>query len=136
MSMKWDPDKMSTGLRVVDGEHQEWIRRYNEFDTAVGEGQGLSQIQHLLDFMSEYSDSHFVHEEMLAEVEGDAQAIEVNRSEHKKFRQNLREMKKWVAENGASSVEVMNLRIDLEEWIIHHICEVDTKIWADLKKQV
>ena len=25
MTMKWDPEKMSTGLRVVDQEHQEWI---------------------------------------------------------------------------------------------------------------
>ena len=51
MQINWDPNKMATGVPEVDAQHQEWIRRYNEFDAAVSHGQGLEAVQSALDFL-------------------------------------------------------------------------------------
>lgn len=50
MAIKWDPQKMATGVPEVDAQHQEWIRRYNEFDEAVSQGKGLEVVRSTLDF--------------------------------------------------------------------------------------
>ena len=129
MTIQWDPAKMSTGLPVVDAEHQEWIRRFNEYESAITIGQGTDVIRELLDFMTEYSEQHFVHEEMLS-VDVDSPAAKLNRAEHNKFRENMSEMKKWIRQNGVSTVEVISLKMDLEQWLVHHICYVDVQVWV------
>jgi hemerythrin len=119
---------MSTGMEAVDAEHQEWIRRYNEFDVAVAEGQGAEHIQQILEFMTEYAEKHFVHEEFLA-GEAETSAIRLNRNEHNHFRENLQEIKDTIRQNGVSAVEVVSLKMDLEKWLVHHICDVDVQLW-------
>jgi hypothetical protein len=44
MGIAWDPSKMATGVPAIDVEHQEWIRRYDEFAAAIGSGNGLASV--------------------------------------------------------------------------------------------
>ena len=39
MAIKWNDEKMATGLPEIDSQHKEWIRRFNEFDDAVVNGK-------------------------------------------------------------------------------------------------
>ena len=55
----WNPKTMATGVPVVDAQHQEWIRRYNEFDEAISQGKGMNVVQNTLDFFLAYADVHF-----------------------------------------------------------------------------
>jgi hemerythrin len=129
MTIVWDDSKMSTGKASIDEEHKEWIRRFNEFDAAIGQGQGVESVRQLLDFMAEYSETHFVHEEELA-GELETPEARLNREEHNKFRKSLSEMRQWIDIYGVSAVEVVSLKLDLEDWLVHHICFVDAKLWV------
>ncbi len=130
MTISWDAVKMATGVAVVDDEHKEWIRRFNEFEREVTSGRGVDSVNRTLDFMVEYSENHFAHEETLAEGR-ETPAVLLNHTEHDKFRRKVNELREWIKEYGASSVEVLSLKMDLEEWLVHHICYVDAQVWAD-----
>jgi len=127
MAIEWDYARMTTGLPGIDAEHQEWIRRFNEFDTAVTSGQGLETIQDTLNFLATYAETHFAHEEALAARHGSPVAA-LNRANHDQFRAQIQDIQAWIQQEGASLVEVVSLKIDMEQWLINHICKVDTQL--------
>ena len=55
-------------------------------------------------------------------------AQEPNRAAHDKFRGMLTEIRSWVKNEGATSVEVVELMIALDEWLVNHICTVDVQL--------
>ncbi len=44
MAIKWDPTKMATGYADVDAQHQEWIRRFNQFDESIQKARPISEL--------------------------------------------------------------------------------------------
>ncbi len=128
MAIEWNQAEMSTGMQQIDEEHQEWIRRFNEFDAAVIAGHGLETIQKTLEFMVNYAENHFIHEETLT-ADAHSAAAQLNQSEHERFREKIAYLRKWIGQDGASSVEVVSLKLDMEQWLVHHMREVDTKLW-------
>jgi hypothetical protein len=43
---------MATGVAELDAQHQEWIRRFDEFDEAVSQGKGIESVGGTLLFFS------------------------------------------------------------------------------------
>jgi hemerythrin len=127
MAIEWDHDKMTTGLPDIDEQHKEWIRRFNEFDNAVANRKGLEAIQSTLSFLTQYTETHFVHEEACM-TQCNCPATAVNRSAHDGFRARLSEIKGWVKQEGATIVEVVALKLELEAWLINHICTIDVQL--------
>jgi hemerythrin-like metal-binding protein len=127
MAIKWDYTTMTTGSSEIDEEHQEWIRRFNEFDAAIANGQGLEAIQHILHFLAEYTVTHFAHEEARM-AQHNSPVAALNRTEHGRFRANLDEIERWMQQEGTSLVEVVSVKIDMENWLINHICKIDAQL--------
>jgi hemerythrin len=107
--------------------HKEWIRWLNEFDDAVVNHIGQDAIQNTLDFLTQYSEIHFAGEEALM-VEHKSPVLESNRVEHDEFRRKLAEIRAWVKNEGATTVEVIELKDALEKWLVNHICTVDVQL--------
>jgi hemerythrin-like metal-binding protein len=127
MAIEWNDEKMATGFSEIDTQHKEWIRRLNEFDDAVVNHKGQEAIQNTLDFLTQYSETHFAGEEAIME-QLNSPVLETNRAEHNKFRGKLSEIRAWVKSEGATSVEVVALKDALEEWLVNHICTVDVQL--------
>ena len=127
MPIKWDEVAMSTGMRDIDGQHQEWIRKINELDQAVENGMGIDNIFNALAFLVQYTDLHFSHEEdrMLA---CNCPALAENRRAHARFRLRLDELLIWLKEEQPTSREVVAIKKELEEWVSHHIRTIDIKL--------
>ncbi len=51
MSIVWDEARLGTGLPDIDEQHREWIRRYNDFDSAVANGEEPGIIFNTLAFL-------------------------------------------------------------------------------------
>ena len=127
MAIEWNAERMATGLPEVDAQHREWIRRINEFDNAVVNQKGHAAILSALDFLTQYSETHFVSEEAsMARLH--SPALDVNCAEHNEFRRKLSEIKGWVNREGVSTVEVIALQATLEEWLVNHICTIDVQL--------
>ena len=127
MTIEWSAERMATGLPEIDTQHQEWIRRFNEFDIAVVNLQGHNTILSTLDFLTQYAETHFASEEAsMSRINSPAQAA--NRTAHDEFRRKLAEIKAWVRHEGVSMVEVIALKVILEEWLVNHICTIDVQL--------
>lgn len=127
MTIKWNAEQMATGLPEVDTQHQEWIRRFNEFDDAVVNRQGQNSILSTLDFLTQYSETHFASEEA-SMTRLNSPALAANCAAHNEFRRKIAEIKAWVSQEGVSIVEVIELKIILEKWLVNHICTIDVQL--------
>ncbi len=127
MSINWDPEKMTTGVPDVDAQHQEWIRRYNNFDNAISHGRGLEEVKSTLDFFISYADTHFKLEEARM-AERHCPAAEANRAAHDEMRTILTGFKKYMERQGVSMVEVAALRLRMEQWLVKHILTIDIQL--------
>jgi hemerythrin-like metal-binding protein len=127
MAIEWNDEKMATGFPEIDAQHKEWIRRINEFDDAVVNHKGQEMIQNTLEFLTQYSETHFAGEEaIMAKHKSPVQ--EPNRAAHDEFRRKLAEIRAWVKNEGSTSVEVIELEDALEKWLVNHICTVDVEL--------
>ncbi len=127
MGIIWDPKKMATGVAAVDAQHQEWIRRYNEFDDAISKGMGLVVVRSTLDFFANYAETHFKLEEGYM-AERHCPAEEANRAGHNQMRKILAGFKSYVARQGVSMVEVATLKMEMQEWLTNHILTIDIQL--------
>jgi hemerythrin-like metal-binding protein len=127
MTIEWIAETMSTGQPIIDGQHQEWIRRINEFNQAVADQKGIEAVRKALDFLTEYTEIHFSAEEALME-RLNSPVKEANKAAHAEFRAKLAEIRAWVKLNGATTVEIVDLKMMLEEWLVDHICSIDAQL--------
>jgi hemerythrin len=123
-AIDWNPKTMATGMSVVDAQHQEWLRRYNNFDEAISQGRGPESIKSTLDFFIAYTDIHFKFEEELMEKRRCA-AASANHADHEQMRQMLSGFSK----NQAYSVnEIIGLKLRMKEWLLKHILTIDIQL--------
>lgn len=123
----WNPKTMSTGVPAVDAQHQEWIRRYNEFDEAICRGKGMSVVQSTLDFFLAYADVHFKYEESVMD-ERHCPAARMNRNDHEHMRHILSGFRAYTKKYGYSISEIISLKLRMEEWLIKHILTIDIQL--------
>jgi hemerythrin len=123
----WNSQKMTTGVPEVDAQHQEWIRRYNEFNDAIHQGKGIESVKRTLDFFIEYADIHFKLEEA-AMAERGCPAAEANRIAHEHMRNILSGFKSYAVKYGYSMSEMIGLKIQMEQWLVKHILTIDVKL--------
>ena len=126
-TITWNPKTMSTGVPEVDAQHQEWIRRYNQFDDAISQGKGIEAVQSTLDFFIGYADVHFKFEESVMDERHCSAAIE-NYAAHEHMRNILRGYKAHVNKHGFSIAEVQGLKRQMEEWLVKHILTIDIQL--------
>jgi hemerythrin len=127
MALKWDEKRMTTGQPIIDAQHKEWIMRFNEFDDAIISGRGNEIIIKTLEFLKQYTNTHFAtEEEAMARLHTPVQ--DKNLRAHQEFREKLAELTNWVGKIGVSTVEILSLKMDLEDWVENHICTVDVQL--------
>ena len=126
-TITWNPKTMATGVPEVDAQHQEWIRRYNQFDEAISQGKGIEAVQSTLDFFISYADVHFKFEESVMDERHCSAAMD-NQAAHEHMRNILRGYKSYVNKHGFSIAEVQGLKHQMEEWLVKHILTIDIQL--------
>jgi hemerythrin-like metal-binding protein len=127
MAIQWNPEKMATGFADVDAQHQEWIRRYNQFDAAIQNQHGMESVRSTLDFFINYAETHFALEEARM-AENHCSSAAANRAAHQVMRDMLVGFKKYLSKKEVSLSDVATLKLDMERWLTNHILEVDIKL--------
>lgn len=127
MTVVWDEARLGIGLPDIDQQHREWIRRYNDFDNAVANGEEPGIIFNTLAFLVQYTETHFSHEEKRME-ECSCPALAENRAAHKEFNARLNEMLSWLEHTRPTAVEMFVLKKDLDTWVTNHISTIDIQL--------
>lgn len=127
MSIEWDYEKMTTHVPEIDKQHKEWIRQFNAFDDAVINQKGPDALQSTLSFLAQYADTHFALEEAIMK-QYHCPAGAANLAAHNEFRMKLAEIMAWVKRGEVTTVEVLELKMTLGEWLVNHICTIDVQL--------
>jgi len=136
MSMLLNPDLISTpafqwreeyntNIRDVDNDHHELFIKANDLNKAITAGKGRPVLAKTLDFLIDYTVTHFEKEETLMREHGYPE-YDAHRRKHLELTDEVLEMKKKFLENKVE-MDVAFVSF-LREWVINHILTEDRKM--------
>jgi len=129
--LKWNNEKMSVGIKLIDAQHQELLKIINQLTTSIEENSQKKDILIIIDELIKFAGYHFLTEEKLFD-EFNYEETEVHKNEHKEFSTKFIKMRNKLLEDelykSKSAViiaeEVFNYIIN---WFIHHVTGSDKK---------
>ena len=129
--MEWN-DGMSVGIPEIDAEHRQFIFLVNEFNHAITERMGLSEIKLRLQNILDDAVQHFAHEEALFK-EWNYPDTDIHASMHKAAFEALQEIEaKFVNYN--FEPEWINAGLAVKDLLIEHVLTEDMKYAAFYRK--
>jgi len=128
--LDWD-EWYETGILSIDHQHHCMFDALNRMYDAVASGEREAKVRWALDFLVDYTATHFRDEEArLAAI--DYPALSEHQSEHAKLLEQVQEFR--AAYHGEPTAAHANqLANFLVEWIVRHINETDRQYVAAMK---
>ncbi|MEO3946062.1 bacteriohemerythrin [Gorillibacterium sp. CAU 1737] len=117
-------DDLNIGVEAVDAQHQELVRKLNEFLEACTQQKGKEKLEETLEFLLAYTAEHFHDEEAL--MQGNHYPrYEAHKAEHDRFINEVTAIQTQLKEKGASVLTTIKLNRALVDWLINHIQKND-----------
>jgi hemerythrin len=129
----WD-DSLSVGIDIIDSQHKVWIERYNNVVTAIGSLGATAPVVSTLDFLLEYTETHFATEEALMEEAG-YRGLDGHKAKHEELRQAVADLGSDFEEEGSTYILGDAVETLLGNWLIRHIQDVDQRFGAHVKEK-
>lgn len=127
-------EALSVGVDLIDTEHQELIRKLNDFMEACTKQSGKDKILETLSFLKNYTVEHFSDEERLMQ-EVEYPDYPVHKQIHDGFVNKVEELEHSVLEKGPSVLSTIKLNRLLVDWLINHITKTDVHIGEYIKNR-
>ena len=128
--VEWSP-QLATGQPLIDNQHQELFHRVRLLHEALESGRDNSAILGLLDFLADYTRSHFrEEEEMLAEA--GYPELEAHKKLHVKLLSTVEGFRGRL--KAGEHVEASELSTFMGAWLRDHIGKVDHAYIPTLQK--
>ena len=124
-NIEWSP-KLAIGVEVIDGQHQQWIQRFNNVAAAIAAQEGPVQIGKTLDFLISYTQQHFATEEKIMTAAGYPD-LPAHLAQHRELTQTLQDLLRDFEEEGATQKLADTVGSYLRNWLINHIQKTDRK---------
>ncbi|HEV2103058.1 MAG TPA: hemerythrin family protein [Candidatus Acidoferrum sp.] len=120
------------GEKSIDAEHDLQMQLLDSLAQAIQRGGELSPMKYILEQFIEFSDMHFLSEQLVMRLHG-YPGYEPHLEEHTRLMKKVREVRSNLlrGENAPSLVLVQELR----EWLVTHIAQEDAAFGIYLKKQ-
>jgi len=123
MFIAWK-DELATGNEVIDNQHKELFRRFNNFQTACKQGKGPEELSNLLSFLGKYVRSHMTQEEQL-QIVHNYPCYLMHKKEHDDFTYNLRKLEEQLNAQGITPALLIRTNMTFVSWLTRHFT------WAD-----
>ena len=120
------------GEKSIDAEHDLQMQLLDSLSQAIQRGGELSPMKYILEQFIEFSDMHFLSEQLVMRLHG-YPGYEPHLEEHTRLMKKVREIRSNLlqGENAPSLVLVQELR----QWLLSHIAQEDAAFGLYLKKQ-
>ena len=132
MSEQAGAQPVRVGEKSIDAEHDLQMQLLDSLAQAIQRGGELSPMKYILEQFIEFSDMHFLSEQLVMRLHG-YPGYEPHLEEHTRLMKKVREV--WSnllqGENAPSLVLVQELR----QWLVTHIAQEDAAFGAYLKEQ-
>ena len=134
MSLEWN-ESLNVGHPVIDAQHREIFKRFNQLLDACNQGKASESLQGMFDFLDTYVAEHFTVEEALMK-RFDYPDHSAHVAQHDEFRERLEELKNELAATGISPLVVIRTNKSLIYWLTHHIQEIDARLSTFLQGRI
>lgn len=126
MAIKWTPS-LSVGVDFIDEQHKIWFDKADQLFSAGQRGEGKEYVLQMLDFLDEYTKTHFRDEEKYMESIKYPE-LEAQKKAHGHFVEELERLRKDFTESGGNLVLIVKANKMIIEWLTRHISSMDKKI--------
>ena len=126
MAVTWTP-QIATNVESVDEQHKTIINEINHLLDLMKQGKARSEIGKTVEFLDNYTKTHFADEEKIMAKHNCAIA-EVNKQQHAIFLGKIAKYKELLADENASTMVTLDVKKELMEWFINHITKIDMQL--------
>jgi hemerythrin len=131
--MKWD-ESLSIGVELIDEQHQNWIERLGNVQSAIEDHRGMPHVANALDFLVDYTQFHFSTEEKYMSETG-YPGLEDHRAKHEELKATLDDLVEDFRDYGVTEKLSRAIGTFLGNWLRDHIRVVDQAFAAFLKEK-
>ncbi|WP_304507827.1 bacteriohemerythrin [Anaerotignum sp.] len=126
MAFTWTKD-LETGNAQIDSEHKELIQAINNLLVACSSGKGRNEVANTVDFLAQYTKTHFAHEQVLQQKYNYPDFVN-----HKKYHEGFIKVVDNIASRlkaeGPTIQLVGDVNMQVGNWLINHIKREDVKV--------
>ncbi|HEY6873342.1 MAG TPA: bacteriohemerythrin [Geobacteraceae bacterium] len=126
MAIEWR-EELATGNGLIDDQHKELFKRFNNLLAACNQGKGKEEVGNLLLFLGDYVRSHFAMEEELQKKHGYPE-YQAHKAEHEGFIRDLHSLENESRDSGTGVALVIQTNQMMAGWLIKHISGTDKKL--------
>ena len=134
MALQWT-QALSVGVDEIDNQHKELFSRINNLHTAISQGKGKEDVAKVIKFLEDYAITHFGVEERYM-TRYDYPGYLQHREQHTEFMSNIFDLKKELETHGATSYLVIQVNLQIGDWLINHIGKVDKALGSFLATKI
>ena len=126
MAFTWTKD-LETGNAQIDTEHKELIQAINNLLEACSAGKGRAEVTKTVDFLAQYTRTHFAHEQVLQQ-KYKYPDFPNHKVLHEGFIQVVDGIAARLKKEGATIQLVGEVNMQVGNWLINHIKREDVKV--------
>jgi hemerythrin-like metal-binding protein len=119
------------GEKSVDAEHDLQMQLLDSLSQSIERGGDLSPMKYILEQFIEFSDMHFLSEQLVMRLHGYA-GYEPHLEEHTRLMKKVREIRANLMKG--ENQPTLVLVAELKEWLITHIATEDVAFGEFLKR--
>lgn len=124
--MEWTQD-LSVGVKEIDEQHKELIRRMNAFFDSMSHNDKQQKVLEMLTFLEDYVVSHFSQEEKL-QLSSGYPLYKEHKKLHTDFIADIKKIKQDIETVGFTVATAAVVGSTLVTWLTLHIRKVDKGI--------
>lgn len=133
MAFTWSKE-LETGNPQIDAEHKNLIQASNDLLAACAAGQGRTELNKTIDFLQEYTKTHFSHEEAL-QMRSKYPDYANHKKLHQGFIRTVGDVSAQLKAEGPTVQLVGEINKLLGGWLINHIKKEDVKVAKHIQAQ-
>lgn len=133
MAFTWTKD-LETGNLQIDTEHQQLIQALNKLLAACSSGKGREEVGNTMNFLLQYTKTHFAHEEML-QIQSRYPDYVNHKKYHAEFAKVVNEISDRLKNEGSSLQLVGEINRRMGDWLVNHIKCEDRKVAKHIQMQ-
>lgn len=131
MAIFWE-EKLSTGVPAIDEQHMEIFAKFDELSKAIEAGGCNEEVVRLLNYLNDYSNTHFSDEENLMSLYKYS-GLEEQRQQHALFKENINKLFEMLTNNVPPKEVAIRIDATLIRYFINHVRKLDSKMCDFIK---
>jgi len=132
MSETMNETRVKVGEPTIDAEHDLQMQLLDSLLHTLQRGADFPSIRHVLEQFIEFSDMHFLSEQLVMRLHG-YPAYEKHLEEHTRLMKKLREIRENIYHGAKASSP--QLVYELRDWLLTHIATEDAAFGEYLKRK-